>query len=357
MMVILVAVVSIVTKRKKPKGEDEESKSSSSGDYGKKVKGILTSVTKLKIPQEAVLYPAIFIFLLVFLAFLAEKSWPGIIAKQVENWRLFTLFITAVILYAASMKKGKDPLKYQLAPYLGWSVLILFVLWFFGPVLKDKMPRGGLFARASASRVVPASEVIPSLPGENVAVRRRTEEFWVANKPEYPHIMIGIAQAESNFNQFGEDGTTPLRGDENPQDVGVMQINEGWWLEQSVALGPEYDIYTLEGNLNMALWVLENGPGGPMQWTSYREGKVRGTIGGRTADIRLVAMPNWDDNPVVKIPLNGAIHAEGPVELRTSDGRTFDTDKGATRHLNLGTTSTLQFRSRTGEPVNVTLSQ
>jgi len=59
-------------------------------------------------------------------------------------------------------------------------------------------------------------------------------------------ILVDIAWCESRFNQYNEDGTI-VRGIANKYDVGIMQINEKYHLEDSQKLG--IDIYTAEGNI------------------------------------------------------------------------------------------------------------
>ena len=59
-------------------------------------------------------------------------------------------------------------------------------------------------------------------------------------------ILAEIAKCESRFNQFDKDGK-PIRGRINKADVGIMQINEYYHLENSKKA--QMDIYTLEGNL------------------------------------------------------------------------------------------------------------
>lgn len=61
--------------------------------------------------------------------------------------------------------------------------------------------------------------------------------------------LVDVARCESRFRQLDKNGA-PLRGEINPKDVGVMQINEKYWLAKSKQLG--YDIYTLGGNIEMA---------------------------------------------------------------------------------------------------------
>ncbi len=59
-------------------------------------------------------------------------------------------------------------------------------------------------------------------------------------------ILIEIARCESTFRQYGKDGR-PLRGIENPLDVGVFQINEHYHADTAKKLG--LDLATVEGNV------------------------------------------------------------------------------------------------------------
>jgi hypothetical protein len=47
-----------------------------------------------------------------------------------------------------------------------------------------------------------------------------------------------------------------LHGIQNANDIGLFQINEIYHLKTSKALG--YDIYTTEGNIDYAIWLLKN---------------------------------------------------------------------------------------------------
>ena len=62
-----------------------------------------------------------------------------------------------------------------------------------------------------------------------------------------------IAFCESTMRQFDKDGQV-VRGIHNPSDIGLFQINEKYHLTRSKGLG--YDIYTTEGNVDYALYLL-----------------------------------------------------------------------------------------------------
>ncbi len=62
-------------------------------------------------------------------------------------------------------------------------------------------------------------------------------------------VLIDVARCESTFRQTDTDGKV-IRGLVNPEDVGVMQINEHYHKENAEHLG--YDINTLDGNIAFA---------------------------------------------------------------------------------------------------------
>ena len=67
-------------------------------------------------------------------------------------------------------------------------------------------------------------------------------------------IMAEIASCESRFRHFNSRGDI-LRGEENPYDVGVMQINEHFHLDTAKALS--HNLYSLDGNLAYARYLYE----------------------------------------------------------------------------------------------------
>lgn len=62
-------------------------------------------------------------------------------------------------------------------------------------------------------------------------------------------IMADIAYCESRYRQYEPDGEL-FRGIVNDSDVGIMQINEYYHLEDSKKLG--HNIHTVEGNMEYA---------------------------------------------------------------------------------------------------------
>jgi len=84
-------------------------------------------------------------------------------------------------------------------------------------------------------------------------------------------ILIDVASCESGFVHY-TNGTI-IRGRINPQDVGVMQINEKYHLSDSIKLG--FDIHTLEGNMAYARHLYKNQGTRPWEYSSKCWNKSR----------------------------------------------------------------------------------
>ena len=67
-------------------------------------------------------------------------------------------------------------------------------------------------------------------------------------------LLIEVAKCESHLRQFRGNGDV-VRGQANPYDVGVMQINEFYHLERAERLG--FNIYTAEGNVGYGRYLYE----------------------------------------------------------------------------------------------------
>jgi hypothetical protein len=87
---------------------------------------------------------------------------------------------------------------------------------------------------------------------QEIAMDRSAVEDYIKTEYADTPILIAIAQCESNFRQFNPDGSV-VRGKIDSHDVGVMQINETYWLGKSKSLGD--DIYTIEGNMAYAKYL------------------------------------------------------------------------------------------------------
>ncbi|MEK7621712.1 MAG: hypothetical protein AAB415_00880 [Patescibacteria group bacterium] len=75
---------------------------------------------------------------------------------------------------------------------------------------------------------------------------------------------LEIARCESRLQQYHPDGSL-VRGRKNRSDVGVFQINEKYHLEQSRTVG--FDIYTAEGNIGYAMWLMARDGDRPWHWS------------------------------------------------------------------------------------------
>lgn len=65
------------------------------------------------------------------------------------------------------------------------------------------------------------------------------------------HIMLQIADCESNLRQFKADGSV-LMGGGGGNYIGVFQIGKQW-VSRAKDMG--MDVYTLEGNVAFAKWL------------------------------------------------------------------------------------------------------
>lgn len=81
----------------------------------------------------------------------------------------------------------------------------------------------------------------------------------------FPPALEHICNAESGGKQFLDNGRV-VRGKVNPSDIGICQINEPIWNDKARELG--YDIYTEQGNRDMALWIFNHYGADP--WNSSR---------------------------------------------------------------------------------------
>ena len=96
---------------------------------------------------------------------------------------------------------------------------------------------------------------------EEITIKQRVLNAF----PEHPE-MVKVAKCESGLKQFNLNGSV-IRGVENPRDVGLFQINEHYWLAEAQKLG--INIYSLEGNIEMAKVILEQQGISAWHWSSH----------------------------------------------------------------------------------------
>jgi hypothetical protein len=121
-------------------------------------------------------------------------------------------------------------------------------------------------------------QIVREISKKEVEVMMSTEKYIRQYFSDIP-IMIQIAKCESRFRQLEPDGSIH-RGDINSEDVGVMQINEHYHLDQSQE--ENYNIYTLEGNTAYARKLYEKE--GTKPWNSSKAcwGKYQTAQAGQT---------------------------------------------------------------------------
>jgi hypothetical protein len=108
------------------------------------------------------------------------------------------------------------------------------------------------------------SAMVRQLSKKEISKMMSTEEYVKEYFKDIP-IMIQIARCESTFRHLDEDGEIH-RGRVNNADVGVMQINEYYHLDQ--AENKNLDIYTIEGNTAYARDLYERE--GTRPWASSK---------------------------------------------------------------------------------------
>lgn len=92
---------------------------------------------------------------------------------------------------------------------------------------------------------VPVEVSVKPDPNTNKKSISATEERVREYFQDIP-VLIDVAYCESRFVQLNPDGSV-MRGRANPDDVGVMQINEEYHLATAQKLG--MNLNTLEGNM------------------------------------------------------------------------------------------------------------
>ena len=80
------------------------------------------------------------------------------------------------------------------------------------------------------------------------------------------HILVHIAQCESNFTHWNANGRI-YRGEVNPQDIGVMQINTYYHGREARRLG--YNLKSLDGNMAYAKYLYDHEGTKPWNSSAY----------------------------------------------------------------------------------------
>jgi hypothetical protein len=123
----------------------------------------------------------------------------------------------------------------------------------------------GATAVATAAKATESPSTTPE-PTPVVAYQdRKAVEKYLREKYADTPILIDIARCESTFAQFDKDGNV-VRGRVNPNDVGVMQINEKYHSQSALSLG--YDLHTIEGNVAYAKHLYEEQGAAPWKASS-----------------------------------------------------------------------------------------
>lgn len=120
----------------------------------------------------------------------------------------------------------------------------------------------------SGTNVLPAA---PAQVAQITPAKLLTTEEYVKNYFSDIPVMIEIAKCESRFRQHDKNGEV-LRGEVNPLDRGVMQVNEYYHGDEAKKLG--FDILTIEGNTAYARYIFERQGVRPWKSSSFCWGKT-----------------------------------------------------------------------------------
>ncbi|MFW5853078.1 MAG: transglycosylase SLT domain-containing protein [Patescibacteria group bacterium] len=109
------------------------------------------------------------------------------------------------------------------------------------------------------------SDSKPTAESDAEQLQELIVEYSLKNNID-PNLPLAIAFCESSYRHWqDEDQNKVLRGQTNSNDVGLFQINEHYHLDKSRELG--YDIYTLEGNIEYAMWLLKTDGDNAWHWS------------------------------------------------------------------------------------------
>lgn len=109
--------------------------------------------------------------------------------------------------------------------------------------------QGSSSAQSTSPTAFPIDQTAMSAVRYMDQTRRGLVEGYVRDYFADTPVLAEIAFCESTYRQLDVDGSV-LRGDVNPKDIGIMQINERYHGTKAKEMG--FDIYTLEGNLAYA---------------------------------------------------------------------------------------------------------
>ena len=129
---------------------------------------------------------------------------------------------------------------------------------------------------------VTESTLVRKITNKEIEISMSTEQYVKEYFRDIP-IMIAIAKCESTFRHLDKKGEVN-RGRVNRSDVGVMQINEYYHLDQ--AEKKDINIYTIEGNMAYARDLYERQ--GTRPWASSKPcwGKHESKILAMNTDVR-----------------------------------------------------------------------
>lgn len=111
------------------------------------------------------------------------------------------------------------------------------------------------FSIRNLQAVLPKASIAYASTTEMVQTEEQRMKYLVGQEFEDAPVMVRIAECESGFRQFDDNGEV-LRGVKDPSDRGLFQINERYHLTESQGLG--INIYTTDGNIAYARYLYDH---------------------------------------------------------------------------------------------------
>lgn len=118
----------------------------------------------------------------------------------------------------------------------------------FSPATATAAVDENVKAVEDSGQATPVEQALPEdHPLTSISVEAYVRDYF-KDEP----LLAEIAKCESTFRQFDSNGNV-IKGRVNDDDIGVMQINTFYHLEDAEKQG--FDIYTIDGNLGYAKWL------------------------------------------------------------------------------------------------------
>lgn len=281
--------------------------------------------------------------------------WLGL-ARHPLFWTDHVIFILTLVIFREEVERGSGKDKKKVKEFTGLGLLILGILIAGNlfTIFKEK----NIFSwnKSDSKRQESVTQIAdgpfkPVLLRPNEPLGKDTEKarkFFDAHPSDRgitTEQMLTICQNESGCEHRNSDGTVKRNKNNNgaKDDIGLMQINEGWWEKevfQEKKSNPnteieKWDITMIGDNLKAALWIRDKYGLEPWR-TDSRKYKP---------DVIEITSTEWsEESDFTK--RNASIMYEGDVLVMDSNGEVYERGPNAGPGKNFGS-SKLKFKAKT----------